>query len=126
MKILYLEDNKELALLVCTFLRGKGYEVKYFGLGKAALEGFYQDFKSWDAVMIDLDLPDVPGHTLLPEFAAQRPGLPIIVYSGASGLKDRFELYASGASAVLPKPTRGQDLLDVVEGLIESPPEPIR
>jgi DNA-binding NtrC family response regulator len=71
-------------------------------------------------------LPDVPGHTLLPEFAAQRPGLPIIVYSGASGLKDRFKLYASGASAGLPKPTRGQDLLDVVEGLIESPPEPIR
>jgi DNA-binding response OmpR family regulator len=126
MKILYIEDNKQLALLVCTLLRGHGYEVDYFAMGVSGLERFYRDFQSWDAVMIDLELPDVSGHTLLPEIAAQRPNLPIVVYSGAYGLKERFELYTSGAAAVLSKPTCGQDLLDVLKGLIESPLEPIR
>jgi len=49
-----------------------------------------------------------------------------VVYSGASGLKDRFELYSSGASALLSKPTSAQDLLDVLKGLIDLPPEAIR
>jgi FixJ family two-component response regulator len=75
---------------------------------------------------LDLDLPDVAGQHLIPEIAAQRPGLPIVVYSGDVGVKDRFELYASGASTVLSKPTAGQDLLDVLQGLIEMPAEPIR
>jgi DNA-binding response OmpR family regulator len=125
MKILYIEDNKKLADLVCTLLRGRGYEVEYFALGKPGLERFYQDFQSWDAVIIDLELPDVAGQTLLPEMVAQRPGLPIVVYSGVNGVKQQFELFSSGASAVLSKPTPGQDLIDVLQHLIETPPEPI-
>jgi DNA-binding response OmpR family regulator len=126
MKVLYIEDNQELAFLVCALLEGHGYEVEHFALGKPGLERFLQVFPSWDAVILDLDLPDVAGQHLIPEIAAQRPGLPIVVYSGDVGVKDRFELYASGASTVLSKPTAGQDLLDVLQGLIEMPAEPIR
>jgi DNA-binding response OmpR family regulator len=125
MKILYIEDNEKLAALVCTLLRGYGYEVEYFALGKPGLEKFYQDSASWDAIIIDLELPDVSGQALLPEMAAHRPGLPIVVYSGMSGVRQRFELFSSGAAAVLSKPTPGQDLLDVLQHLIEIPPEPI-
>jgi FixJ family two-component response regulator len=89
------------------------------------LEKFYQDSASWDAIIIDLELPDVSGQALLPEMAAHRPGLPIVVYSGMSGVRQRFELFSSGAAAVLSKPTPGQDLLDVLQHLIEIPPEPI-
>ena len=126
MKILYIEDNQQMAFLVCSLLKGHGYEVEHFALGKPGLEGFLQAVPSWDAVIMDLDLPDVAGQNLIPEIAAQRPSLPIVVYSGAPGLKDRFELYASGASTVLSKPTAGQDLLDVLKGLIELPVAPIQ
>jgi DNA-binding response OmpR family regulator len=126
MKILYIEDNQQLAFIVCTLLRGHAYVVEHFELGKPGMERFHEDVQSWDAVILDLDLPDISGQTLLPEIADRRPALPIVVYSGAAGLRDRFELDSSGASAVLSKPTAAQDLLDVLEGLIESPPEPIR
>ena len=125
MKILYIEDNLTMAFLVDTILRNRGYEVEHFELGKPGMKGFYQDIQGWDAVIIDLDLPDVSGQSLIPEIIAQRPNLPIVVYSGASGLKERFELYTAGASAVLSKPTAAQDLLDVLKSLIETPPEPI-
>ncbi len=94
-------------------------------MGKPALEIFSPNPQAWDAVIIALDLPDVPGQELIPQIAALCPSLPIVVYSGVSGLKDRFELYTSGASALLFKPTGGRDLLDVLKGLIEIPPTPM-
>lgn len=125
MKVLYIEDNEKLAYLVCALLEGHGYQVEHYVLGKLGLERFKHDCASWDVVIIDLDLPDVSGRDLIPEIAAQRPNLPIVVYSGESGLRERFELYSSGASALLSKPTPGQDLLDVLKHLVDSPPTPI-
>lgn len=78
-------------------------------------------------MIIDLDLPDVSGRELIPEMAAQRPGLPIIVYSGMNGprfgLNSKFELFSTGASAVLWKPSGGQKLLDTLQELIDKPPQ---
>jgi DNA-binding response OmpR family regulator len=125
MKILYIEDNKKMSDLVCALLVGHGFAVQPFALGKPALETFTADPASWDAAIVDLDLPDIAGQTIISEMSALRPNLPIVVYSGVSGLKDRFELYSSGATALLAKPTGAQDLLDVLKGLIEMPPGPL-
>jgi len=125
MKILYIEDNAEMAYLVCAFLKGHGYDVEHFALGGLGYDKFAADPASWDAVIIDLELPDTDGQHLIPKIAAQRPELPIVVYSGREGLKDSLELYTSGAAALLSKPCGGQDLLDVLKGLIDMPPAPI-
>jgi DNA-binding response OmpR family regulator len=125
MKILYIEDNKRMVDLVCALLLGHGYEVEPFSLGKPALAKFQEDPSTWDAAVVDLDLPDIAGQKIIAEMSALRPNLPIVVYSGVSNVKERFELYSSGASALLSKPTGAQDLLDVLKGLIELPPGPI-
>ncbi len=125
MKILYIEDDKRLAKLVRSLLKTNGYEVEHFALGEAGLVRFYEAFQVWDAAIVDLDLPDVPGSTLIPEIAALRPNLPIVVFSGTGDLRNRWELYPSGDATPLSKPTSGKDLLDVVKCLIESPHEPI-
>jgi DNA-binding response OmpR family regulator len=128
MKILYIEDDKKMAALVCMLLQSHGYEVEHFDLGKAALERFYEVLPSWTAVIIDLDLPDVSGRTLIPEMAAQRPDLPIVVFSGQSGPRfgqeNRFELYSTGATAFVWKPSGGQHLLDVLKGFTKTPSLP--
>lgn len=126
MKILYIEDNERLAELVCVLLQGHGHKVEHYALGKSGLERFLQDPQSWDAAIIDLDLPDIAGQDIIPVIAAKRPAFPVVVYSGQKQLKDRFELYSWGASALISKPCGAQDLLDVLEGLIENPPTPIR
>jgi FixJ family two-component response regulator len=100
--------------------------VEHFDLGQPASDRFRAAPEIWDAAIIDLELPDISGEKLLPVFYSLRPTLPIVVYSGMPGVKERLELYSSGATAVLSKPTAGQDILDVLKGLVESPPEPIR
>jgi DNA-binding response OmpR family regulator len=129
MKILYIEDDEKMAKLVCLLLKSHGYDVEHFAKGQDGLERFYQTFPAWDAVIIDLDLPDVSGRALIPEMAAQRPTMPILVFSGSSGprfgLDNRFELYSTGASAFLWKPSGGQKLLEVLAELIQTPPTPL-
>jgi len=119
LRILYIEDNQALATVVCTTLAQHGYSVEHFPLGNQGFECFRADPQSWDAAIIDLDLPDIPGQTLIPPIAALRPNLPIVVFSGMKGLQDSFELYTSGASVLLSKPFGGTFLLDVLKGLMK-------
>jgi DNA-binding NarL/FixJ family response regulator len=97
--------------------------VELFSLGEPGWEHFCQDPRSWDAVLIDLELPDISGREIIPKIAAQCPQLPIVVYSGLSGLKHRFEIISTGATALLSKPSNAQDLLDILKYVIEKPPE---
>ncbi len=99
------------------------YTVELFSLGEPGWEHFCQDPRSWDAVLIDLELPDISGREIIPKIAAQCPQLPIVVYSGLSGLKHRFEIISTGATALLSKPSNAQDLLDILKYVIEKPPE---
>jgi len=126
MKILYFEDDERLAFAVRTLLTSHGYTVEHFSLGVPGLECFCQDPQSWDAVLLDLELPDISGREIIPKIAAQSPQLPIVVYSGLSGLKHRFEIISTGATALLSKPSSAQDLLDILKYVIEEPPEPIQ
>ncbi len=126
MKILYIEDNETLAIVVCSLLKQHHYDVTYFDRGTAGIEKFREAPTYWDAVIVDLDLPDLPGRTLITEMAKTRPALPIVVYSGTGGLMQKLELYSMGASALLAKPCEAQDLLDVLKGLIDLPPEKIQ
>ncbi len=125
MKILYIEDDPKLSELICNLLHSHGYEVEHFVLGWAGLDRFYQNPEAWDVVILDLELPDKPGQAIMAEIAERRPNLPILVHSGFSGLKERFELFTTGATAMLPKPAAGQDLIDLLKHLIETPPESI-
>jgi len=129
MKILFIEDNEQMGILVGSLLRGHGFQVDHFSVGRQGIERFRQDPDSWDAVILDLELPDMPGKDLIPEMARLCPRLPIIIYSGSSGMhqvRERFELHSAGASALLAKPCGGKDLLDVLNHLIEIPPVPVK
>jgi CheY-like chemotaxis protein len=124
-KILYVEDNKPMALSVSFILKSHKFSVKHFEFGKKAIEAFHKCPMDWHAAIIDLGLPDITGMELITEINKNCPTLPIIVLSGASNIMERLYLYTSGASAVLAKPCHGQDLIDVLNGLITMPPAPL-
>jgi DNA-binding response OmpR family regulator len=125
MKILYIEDDKSLARLVCLLLESHGYEVEHCARAQQGLDIFCLALSTWRAVIVDLDLPDGSGRLLISELAAKRPGLPIIVHSGQNGprfgLDNRFELFSEGVSAFVWKPSGGQPLLNVLKELTRAP-----
>jgi two-component system response regulator TctD len=126
MKILYIEDDKKLAKLVCLLLESHGYDVEHCARAQNGLDTFCLALPTWNAVIVDLDLPDGSGRLLISEMAAKRPALPIIVHSGLNGprfgLDNRFELFSAGVSAFVWKPSGGQPLLDVLKEVTRTPP----
>jgi two-component system response regulator TctD len=128
MKILYIEDDKKLAKLVCLLLQSHGYDVDHCARAQHGLDMFCLGLTTWNAVIVDLELPDGSGRLLISEMAAKRPGLPIIVHSGLNGpkfgLDSRFELFSSGVSAFVWKPSGGQPLLDVLKEVTRTPSTP--
>ena len=113
LKVLAIEDDRELAYLYDSFLEGEGYDVS---LASDADEAMKKMRDPPDVVLLDLMLPGTDGYTLLHRMR-ERPALrhvPVIVVS-ASLPPGRQRV--PGADAVVHKPFEFDGLLRAIEGV---------
>jgi CheY-like chemotaxis protein len=116
-KILLVEDDGALAQLYRGVLRMSGFEATYVADGLAALN--FLENESPDLVVVDVDLPLLPGDELLREMGA-RPDLrhiPAIVVTGADIHPD---LAVEHAKQILRKPCPPDRLVSVVERYVHA------
>lgn len=101
--ILIVEDEPDICLVLSDLLEQEGYQVQRAANGREALSHIQQ--YPYDAVLLDIRLPDLEGITTLQTLAKWEPGLPIIVLSAIPSLeKITGPLVERGAFAYLPKP----------------------
>ncbi len=113
LRVLAIEDDRELGYLYDSFLAGEGYEVQ---LARDADEAMKKMRDPPDIVLLDLMLPGTDGYTLLKRMRS-RPDLrdvPVIVVS-ASLPPGRQRV--PGADAVVHKPFEFDGLLRTIEGV---------
>src|SRR5690625_6311971 len=60
--LLLVEDDVEIAKIICDMLRREGYEVTWATTGLEGWEDFKRD--TFDLVLVDLMLPEMDGFTL--------------------------------------------------------------
>lgn len=102
MKLLIVEDNKELLENMVTYLEREGYRCE-----KATSydEGFDKVMSyTYDAVLIDIMLPGGNGLQLLRELKSARPETGTIIISAKNSLDDKVEGLDLGADDYLTKP----------------------
>lgn len=102
MKLLIVEDNKELLENMVTYLEREGYRCE-----KATSydEGFDKVMSyTYDAVLIDIMLPGGNGLQLLRELKSVRPETGTIIISAKNSLDDKVEGLDLGADDYLTKP----------------------
>ena len=79
-----------------------------------------------DAVLLDLEMPNVDGMSVLPEFGRQRPDLPVIVLSSSEKPQDVRRALSLGALGYVPKSAAPHTLLSalqlVLSGNVYVPP----
>lgn len=92
MKLLIVDDDKNIIGLYKEELEDEGYEVITADSGKKALEKFEQEYP--DIVTLDILMPDIDGITLLRQMKEKRPMTPIIM-STAYDYRDDFAVWAS-------------------------------
>ncbi len=103
MRVLIVEDHAGLRDMMGAHLRGRGFATDAFASGGEALEA--ASVTSYDAVILDLGLPDLDGMEVLRRLRSDiSPGLPVIVLTARDALTDRVLGLDAGADDYVNKP----------------------
>lgn len=109
MKVLVVEDDLNVARTLERGLCAHGHEVECADSVVEALQKF--ELAGWDAVFLDLGLPDQNGMNFLRSVRANGSHLPIMVISGSDLLEDKVKALRAGADDYIIKPFRLDELL---------------
>jgi DNA-binding response OmpR family regulator len=115
--ILHIEDDPEVSAAIAELLETNGYDVTHAADGLSGLIAFNQNPDKWSVVLVDLTLPHVSGNALLKEMHRLRPGLPLIVLTGAAE-GTNLDVYEQGAVILWHKPVSSQEILENLKALI--------
>jgi len=116
LRLLLAEDDAELATRLKRFLDRAGYAVDHFDNGVDA--EFYGCETPYDAMVLDLGLPQRPGLEVLCNW--RRAGLktPVLILTARDTWQEKVEGLQAGADDYLTKPFHEQELLARVQALI--------
>lgn len=109
MKILVIDDEKNILYSINKLLEKQGYEVDTFTSPIEGLEAF--KLNSYDITLIDYKMPEMNGITLLKEMKKEKPSAVIIMMTAYGTTETTIEAIAFGALDYLTKPFDGEDLL---------------
>lgn len=113
--ILLVEDDSDIASLLRLNLEDEGYAITHEADGAKAL--LLLDQTHWDAVILDLMLPNVDGLEICRRIRQQTRYLPVIIISARSSETDRITGLETGADDYLAKPFSVQELIARIKAL---------
>lgn len=102
MRILLVEDDVPLAEALTTLLTGTGYAVDCVGDGLSA-EALVQA-EQFDLMILDLNLPEKDGLSVLRSLRARRNGVPILILTARGAPDERVAGLDLGADDYMVKP----------------------
>ena len=112
--ILIVEDNKEMGLLLCDFLKAEGYSVKNCFDGESALETF--EAEGAKMVILDIMLPGLDGFGVCRRIR-EKVNTPIIMLSAKNEKDDKLNGLILGADDYMEKPYDIDILIAKIKGI---------
>jgi DNA-binding response OmpR family regulator len=102
MRILIIEDEQKVAAFIRKGLEQEGYAVDVAHDGE---EGAYQSENfEYDAMILDLMLPETPGLEILKKIRARNSKVPVLILTAKGTVEEKVEGLDAGASDYLVKP----------------------
>lgn len=108
MRLLIVEDEKELCDTIAKSLYAAGYEVDTCYDGDEALD--YILTEEYDLIVLDLNLPGRDGMDILRELRQDNDETKVIILSARSQIADKVEGLDAGANDYMEKPFHLQEL----------------
>ncbi len=108
-KLLLVEDSIPIRTQLRRILQSEGYQVTIAVDGKDGLEKLKQD--SFDAIVSDVEMPNLSGIEMTEKVRASMPNIPIILVTTLAKPSDRERGLKAGANAYITKGDFDQSLL---------------
>ena len=117
-RIMIVEDEQDVSLLVTKRLRAKGYDVCSLSKGEEVLEKI-GSLKA-DVILLDVWLPDVSGIEVFKRLRSEpsTQEIPVVFFS-ANPLQEEFCLKELGADGFIKKPYEAGELLEIIKKISE-------
>ena len=116
MKLLVIEDGKQLAESIAEYLQREGYQCEVAANLEDALERVA--LHDYDCILLDITLPDGNGLTVLEQLKRDSKMDGVIIISAKDSLDDRINGLKLGADDYLAKPFHLSELGARIEALI--------
>lgn len=117
-KILVIDDDRDICLLLKRFLSKHNYDVAEVYAGKKALDMLHS-FNP-ELVLCDFRLEDMDGATLLIKIKEQLPDVPVIIMTGYSDIKTAVEVMKLGAYDYIGKPLFPDEILLTIKKALQN------
>jgi len=119
MRVLVLEDDKELGQQIAQMLKDEHFAVDLIEDGEEGFEAGKEG--DYDAVILDPGLPTMDGFTVLKRWRASGLTMPVIILTGSrKEVADMKEGVRAGATNYLTKPVDLELLLSWIHGVVNS------
>lgn len=116
MRILLIEDDKDVASFIRAGLEQSGYTVDHTTDGKDGL--YLATTEPYDALIVDRMLPGVDGLTIVRTLRASDRSTPALILSALGEVDDRVKGLKAGGDDYLVKPFAFSELLARLEALL--------
>ncbi|OYT59767.1 response regulator [Euryarchaeota archaeon ex4484_178] len=126
-KMLVIDDNKELTKIIEKYMEKKGFDVLVANTVQEAMK-IIEKGERIDVMLLDLMLPDIHGLEFLKIIREHEKNVAIIVITGLKDLNTVIEVMKAGADDYLVKPFRLGELEEKVHEILykKAMSEPIR
>jgi DNA-binding response OmpR family regulator len=115
MRVLVVEDHKELAATVAVGLRREGMAVDVVFDGQAALRNTARE--DYDVIVLDRDLPKLHGDDVCRALVSRGSRARVLMLTAASTIESRVDGLSLGADDYLPKPFAFAELIARIRAL---------
>ncbi|MBS6955652.1 MAG: response regulator transcription factor [Enterocloster asparagiformis] len=119
MKILLVEDDRDLCNTVKLQLEHAGYQTDVCSSGQEAF--FYANQYPYDVIVLDRMLPQIDGLTILQGLRRRQITTPVIITTALDGVNDRIDGLDAGADDYLVKPYAVGELLARIRAVTRRP-----
>ena len=120
--VLIVDDNELNLRLAETVLRQAGFDTSVARTASEARERLAE--RDWDAVLMDLRLPDGNGLDIVRDLRSdpRMSSLRVAALTASALVADPEQAFAAGCDAYISKPIEVRTFADEVRALIEQPP----
>ncbi|MGV9172785.1 MAG: response regulator [Promethearchaeia archaeon] len=120
-KILVVEDEEPVKLIIQLVLENNGYTVLTAKNGENALSILKESDITPELIISDIRMPEMDGYELFSRILSKKEwqNIPFIFLTGLDSKKDIYKGKSLGVDDYLTKPVREEDLLAIVRGKLK-------